>query len=158
MTYDYDKKLLKKLKDNYFTARALYETIKELAEEIDAKVLAENEFYETEESAIIMGHEKPERILISDHTYMMDLKKELPRYLDLVYPEYVKAGIADPRGRDYIPYAEEKDLYFKAKRQLVEYAIEIIPDTYPEKSVLKKWSLNLKYEEKILDIILKLEC
>ena len=47
----YDKVLLGKMKSNYFNAKALYETIKANAEEIQRKVLAENEFYETEDIA-----------------------------------------------------------------------------------------------------------
>ena len=63
----YDKALLGKLKSNYFNAKALYECIKEQAEEIQRKILAENEFYETEDIAERMekrgGSGKPERIL-----------------------------------------------------------------------------------------------
>ena len=76
----YDKNFLGKLKSNYFNAKALYETIKENAEEIQRKILAENEFYETEDIAERMekrgGSGKPERILDPDHTYMMDLDNE----------------------------------------------------------------------------------
>ena len=43
------------------------------------------------------GDGKPKRILDPDLTYLMDLEKELPRFIDLCYPEYVKAGIADSR-------------------------------------------------------------
>lgn len=68
----YDKVLLGKMKSNYFNAKALYETIKANAEEIQRKVLAENEFYETEDVAEMMekrgGSGKPERILDPDHT------------------------------------------------------------------------------------------
>ena len=39
----YDKAFLGKLKSNYFNAKALYEIIKTKAEEIQRKVLAENE-------------------------------------------------------------------------------------------------------------------
>ena len=47
----YDRKFLAKLKSNYFNAKALYETVKENAEEIERKILSENEFYETEDIA-----------------------------------------------------------------------------------------------------------
>lgn len=83
----YDKAFLGKLKSNYFNAKALYETIKANAEEIQRKILAENEFYETEDIAEIMkkrgGDGKPKRILNPDHTYMMDLDNELPRFIDI---------------------------------------------------------------------------
>lgn len=157
----YDKKFLGKLKSNYFNAKALYETVKENAEEIQRKVLAENEFYETEDIAEKMqkrgGDGKPKRILDPDLTYMMDLEKELPRFLDLCYPEYVKAGIADPRGKEYIPEAEEKELFYEAEKQLVEYGIDIIPDEFGEKETLRKAVQMIKYRDKVLDLVLRLE-
>lgn len=51
---NYDRKFLAKLKSNYFNAKALYETVKENAEEIERKILAENEFYETDDVAKMM--------------------------------------------------------------------------------------------------------
>lgn len=157
----YDKVLLGKMKSNYFNAKALYETIKANAEEIQRKVLAENEFYETEDVTEMMekrgGDGKPKRILDPDLTYMMDLEKELPRFIDLCYPEYVKAGIADPRGKNYCPDAQSRELLLEATRQLVEYGIDIIPDGFGEKEVLRKAVQMIKYRDKVLDIVLKLE-
>lgn len=157
----YDKTLLGKMKSNYFNAKALYETIKANAEEIQRKVLAENEFYETEDVAEMMekrgGDGKPKRILDPDLTYMMDLEKELPRFIDLCYPEYVKAGIADPRGKNYCPDAQSRELLLEATRQLVEYGIDIIPDGFGEKETLRKAVQMIKYRDKVLDIVLKLE-
>lgn len=157
----YDKVLLGKMKSNYFNAKALYETIKANAEEIQRKVLAENEFYETEDVAEMMekrgGDGKPKRILDPDLTYMMDLEKELPRFIDLCYPEYVKAGIADPRGKNYCPDAQSRELLLEATRQLVEYGIDIIPDGFGEKETLRKAVQIIKYRDKVLDIVLKLE-
>ena len=157
----YDKVLLTKLKNNYFNAKALYKTIKANAEEIQRKVLAENEFYETEDIAEMKekrgGSGKPERILDPDLTYMMDLDNELPRFIDLCYPEYVKAGIADPRGKNYIPEANAKDLMWEAEKQLVEYAIDIIPDEFAEKETLRKGVRNIKWKNKVLDLVLSLK-
>lgn len=157
----YDKVLLGKMKSNYFNAKALYETIKANAEEIQRKVLAENEFYETEDIAEMMekrgGDGKPKRILDPDLTYMMDLEKELPRFIDLCYPEYVKAGIADSRGKDYIPEANAKDLMYEAEKQLVEYGIDIIPEEFGEKETLRKAVQMIKYRDKVFDLVLRLE-
>ena len=158
---NYDRKFLAKLKSNYFNAKALYETVKENAEEIERRILAENEFYETEEVAEMMekrgGDGKPKRILDPDLTYMMDLDNELPRFIDLCYPEYVKAGIADKRGKNYIPEAEAKDLMHQAEKQLVEYGIDIIPDEFGEKETLRKAVRNIKWRDKVLDLVLRLE-
>ena len=158
----YDKALLGKMKSNYFNAKALYETIKANAEEIQRKVLAENEFYETEEWVDIKEKRtktktKPKRILNPDDTYLMDLDKELPRFIDLCYPEYVKAGIADSRGKNYIPEANAKDLMYEAEKQLVEYGIDIIPDEFGEKETLRKAVQMIKYRDKVLDLVLRLE-
>lgn len=157
---NYDRKFLAKLKSNYFNAKVLYEMIKENAEEIERNVLAENEFYETEEVAEMMekrgGEGKPKRILEPSMTYMMDLDKELPRFIDLCYPEYVKAGIADPRGKGYCPDAQSKELYQEATKQLVEYGIDIMPDI-PEKETLRKAIQNIKWRDKVLDLVLNLE-
>lgn len=158
---NYDRKLLVKLKSNYFNAKAFYETVKENAEEIERKILAENEFYETEEVAEMMGERggdgKPKRILKPSMTYMMDLDNELPRFIDLCYPEYVKAGIADPRGKGYCPDAQSRELLLEATKQLVEYGIEIIPDEFEEKETLRKAVRNIKWRDKVLDLVLGLE-
>ena len=157
----YDKAFLGKLKSNYFNAKALYEIIKTKAEEIQRKVLAENEFYETEDIAEIMkkrgGNGQPKRILDPDLAYMMDLDNELPRFIDLCYPEYVKAGIADSRGKGYIPEANAKDSMYEAEQQLVEYGIDIIPDEFGEKEILRKAVQMIKYRDEVLDLVLRLE-
>ena len=157
----YDKILLGKLKSNYFNAKALYETVKENAREIERKILAENEFYETEEHSEMMkmrgGSGKPERILDPENTYMMDLDTELPRFIDLCYPEYMKAGIADKRGKNYIPEAESRDLFYEAEKQLIDFAIDIIPEELGEKETLRKAVQMIKWRYKVLDLVLKLE-
>lgn len=158
----YDKVLLGKLKSNYFNAKALYETIKANAEEIQREVLAENEFYETEEWTDIKAKRtktktEPKRILNPDDTYLMDLENELPRFIDLCYPKYVKAGIADPRGKDYCPDAQSRELLLEATKQLVEYGIDIIPDEFGEKETLRKAVQNIKWRDKVLDLVLRLE-
>ena len=121
MKINYDKKFLAQLKKNFFMAKALYECIKNEAEEIQRKVLAENEFYESEELAEMMetrgGSGTPKRILEPSETYMMDLNTDFQRYMDLTYAEYVKAGIDDPRGREYIPEAgQSQGLRFRSSR------------------------------------------
>lgn len=162
MQLNYDKKLLAQLKNNFFMAKALYECIKNEAEEIQRKVLAENEFYESEELAEMMetrgGSGTPRRIFKPSETYLMDLEPDFQRYMDLTYAEYVKAGIDDPRGREYIPEAESKDLYYEAIKQLVDYGVDIIPDGMGEKETLRKAVQMIKYRDKVLDLVLRLEC
>lgn len=158
---EYNKELLRKLKENYFTSKALYKVTKEQAEEIDRKILLEYEFYESKEIAEKKksrgGNGSPKRILEPFNTFLME-ESDFNRYLDFTYSEYVKSGIADPRGKNYIPEAEEKALYHEAEQQLIDYAIDIIPDFLNEKETLKKYSQVTKYREQILNIILMLEC
>ena len=158
---EYNRTFLRKLKENYFMSKALYETVKEQAEEIEKKILLEYEFYEskeiTDKKKSRGGNGSAKRILEPFNTFLME-ESDFNRYLDLAYSEYVKSGIADPRGKDYIPEAEEKALYHEAEQQLIDYAIEIIPDFLNEKETLKKYSQVTKYREQILNIILMLEC
>lgn len=150
----YDKKYLGKLKSNYYNAKALYEFIVQTDEEIQRKVLLTHPFYK-EESMRDGGSMEENRIYEPSETYMMDLDNDFPQFLDLVYPEYVKAGIANNKGKEYIPEADSRSLMLQAEKQLVEYGIAIIPDEYAaEKEILLK---NVKYRDKILSIVLCLE-
>lgn len=147
---NYDRKFLAKLKSNYFNAKALYETVKENAEEIERRILAEMREKRGRDG-------KPKRILEPSMTYMMDLDNELPRFIDLCYPEYVKAGIADQRGKGYCPDAQSRELLLEATKQLVEYGIEIIPDELGVKETLRKAVQYIKWRDKMLDLVLRLE-
>lgn len=158
---NYNKKELAVLKDNYFKARALYETIKEEAETIQKNILANNEFFESEEWTERMKKRgengEPRRILRPFDTFLMK-DEDFQKYLDLCYEEYKRAGIDDKRGKEYIPEAEAKDLYWEAEKQLVLYGIEIIPDGMKEKETFREAIKNIKYKGKVLDLILRLEC
>ena len=156
----YDKKLLGKLKSNYLNAKALYECIKQQVEDIGIKVLQENEFYESEEWSEMMenrgGNGNRKRITRPFNTFLME-EADFQKYLDLVYAEYVKAGIADKRGRGWCPEAEYGDLYRETMKQLVDYGIDIIPDCFGEKETLRKAVQNIKWRDKVLDLVLRLE-
>ena len=158
---NYNKSDLKVLKKVYFEARALYETIKEEAENIQTSILANNEFYEsdewTERKVTRGGDGERKRILKPFDSYLMN-DEDFQKYLDLCYEEYKKAGIDDKRGREYCPEAEAENLYWEAEKQLVLYGIDIIPDGMAEKETLREAVKNIKYKEKVLDLILKLEC
>lgn len=145
-----DRSLLRTLKNNYYMAKAMYETIKGMSYEIRQKVLEENAFYEAQDESGV-----PKRIYDPDRSWLMDQDADFLRYLDLCYERYVEAGIADERGRDYLPEAKSKDLYTQAVTALLHYALDIIP--YEQGSILLKAMNNLKYREIMLDYILRLE-
>ncbi len=157
---NYNKTELKALKNNYFMAKALYETIKEEAEEIQRNILAANEFYAADDMMEITiargGTEADRRILKPFATFKMS-DDDFQKFLDLCCEEYKKAGIEDKRGKEYCPEAEAHDLYWEAEKQLVLYAIDIIPDGMNEKEALREAIKNIKYKEKVLDLILRLE-
>ena len=158
----YDKKSLRKLKNNYFAARALYELIKEEAERIQTEILLKNEFYESEEwmekvNSRRKTQEERKRILRPFDSYLMT-EDDFQKYLDLCYAEYKKAGIDDKRGKEYCPEAESQSLYWEAEKQLVLYGIDIIPCEMKEKEILRNAIKNVKYKEKVLDLVLKLAC
>lgn len=160
-TLNYNKAELKTLKNIYFISKAFYETIKEQAEEIQKNILAANEFYATDDMMEITiargGTEADRRILKPFATFKMS-DNDFQKFLDLCYEEYKKAGIEDKRGKEYCPEAEAKDIYWEAEKQLVLYAIDIIPDGIKEKETLREAIKNINYKEKVLDLILRLEC
>jgi hypothetical protein len=79
-------------------------------------------------------------------------------YLDLCYAEYKRAGIDDKRGREYIPEAESRELYKQTEKLLVEYGIDIIPDEMTEKETLRNAVKITKYRDRVLELVLALEC
>lgn len=161
MKVNYNKQELKSLKEAYFTARALFETIRDTAEEIQRNILTEHPFFEeAEKSAVFESRgrgNKDTRILRPFDSYLMS-EADFNKYLDLCYEEYKKAGIDDKRGREYIPEAESRDLYKEAEKLLVEYAIDIIPDTMTEKETLRNAVKMTKYRDRVLELVLALEC
>lgn len=159
---EYNKAELKALQQTYFIAKAFYETVKGTAEEIERRILSENEFYETKENAEKMqkrgGTGKPERILDPNLTYLfVDDKEQFDRYLTLCYAEYQKAGIADSRGKGYCPDAESRDLLRQAEGALLDYAESIVPSGLIDAETFKQMKAHWKYREQLLNLILRLE-
>ena len=161
MKVSYNKQELKKLKETYFTARALFETIRDMAEEIQKNILAEHPFFEEAEKTAMFESKgrgnTDTRILKPFDSYLMS-EADFNKYLDLCYAEYRKAGIDDKRGREYLPEAESRDLYKQSEKLLVEYGIDIIPDEMSEKATLRNAVKSTKYRDRVLELVLSLEC
>lgn len=146
----YDRKLLSKLKKNYLTAKALEETIHEQAEQIAQTILNDNEFFKEDEFG-------DNRITRPAHDFLMS-DDDFERYTKMRYAEYVKTGIADPRGWEWIPGAEEAELRREAEQMLVDFALDIMPEGLAtQREILRKHSTDCKIREQILDSILRLE-
>ena len=147
----YDKKLLRKLKKNYFTAKAMEEIIKEQAEQIAQTILDENEFYACKD------WRDHGRITRPMHDYLMS-DEDFERYTKMRYAEYIKVGIADARGWEWCPEAEAMELKKEAEQMLVNFALDIMPDSLSaQRDILRKHSTDYKIREQILDNILRLE-
>ena len=138
----------------YITAKAAEEAIKEISEDIQRKILAENIYTVSPEFKNRRGI--GERITEPKHTYLMDEEIFLNDFLDKCYAEYHKAGIADSRGKEYIPEAVARDTRLDAEKALMQLAIDILPDI-PEKETLRKATTHWKYREQILELILRLD-
>jgi len=145
-----DRDLLRTLQNNYYMAKAMYETIKGLSHEIRQKVLEENAFYEAPDESGV-----PKRIYDPDRSWLMDQDADFLRYLDLCYKRYIEAGIANERGKEYLPEAESKDLCTQAETALLHYALSIVP--HKQGAVLLNVINDMKYREIMLDYILRLE-
>ena len=158
----FNKTELKALKDTYFVAKALYESVRDTAEEIQKNILKKYPFYEDAEKLNILNESRRRkektRILKPFDSYLMS-DADFDKYLDLCYEEYKKAGIDDKRGREWVPETESRELYTEATKMLVEFGLSIIPDRFAtEKETLKEAVKNIKYRDKVLDLVLRLEC
>ena len=138
----------------YITAKAVEETIREISEDIQQKILAKNIYTVSPEFQNRRGI--GERITEPKHTYLMDEEIFINDFLDKCYAEYQRAGIADSRGKEYIPEAVARDTRLDAEKALMQLAIDILPDI-PEKETLRKATTHWKYREQILDLILRLD-
>ena len=138
----------------YITAKAAEEAIKEISEDIQRKILAENVYTVSPEFQNRRGI--GERVTDPKHTYLMDEEAFINDFLDKCYAEYQKAGIADSRGKEYIPEAVARDTRLDAEKALIEIAIDILPDI-SEKETLREAAKHWKYREKILELILRLD-
>ena len=138
----------------YITAKAAEETIGEIAEDIQRKILAENVYTVSPEFKNRRGI--GERIIDPKHAYLMNEEAFINDFLDKCYAEYQKVGIADGRGKEYMPEAVARDTRLDAEKALIQLAIDILPDI-PEKETLREAAKHWKYREQILELILRLD-
>lgn len=138
----------------YITAKAAEEAIRKISEDIQRKILAENIYTVALEFQNRRG--VGERVTEPRHAYLMDEEIYINDFLDKCYMEYQKAGIADSRGKEYIPEAVARDTRLDAEKALIQLAIDILPDI-PEKETLRKATTHWKYREQILNLILRLD-
>lgn len=126
------------------------QTIEELTEEIQQKILDENVYMDEHHNS-----EEKMRITRPFDDYLMNEDIFKNDYLEKCYAEYKKAGIADPRGKEYIPSSESKDKLKQAENQLLDFIIKILPAEIAHEAI--KARHHWKYKEQMLDLTLRLD-
>lgn len=147
------------LQATYYIAKAAEETINEIDEEIKRKVLSENEYYITDELWELMTkrgiNPADRRITEPKNSYEMS-EEEMKDFVKKLYPEYLKAGIADDRGEGYIPSARAREARYEAEKALINIVIDLFKNTEYEE-LFRRAAQHWKYREQLLELILKLK-
>ena len=151
---NYDKKYLAQLKETYFTAKALKETIIEQVNNIKNLVLSVNAYYAKNKRLTRRSLANNEQITSYKHDYMMS-EKDFSDYLSECYKEYQKQNIAHPQGKEYCPDYPYTELRQQAETTLIDYGLKILP--IEQQEILKYSARHITHRQKILDLILCLE-
>jgi hypothetical protein len=141
------KKSLKSAQENYIKAKILNDEIESITNECKIKVLAENEFFESEEYKV------GQRILKPFRDFMMsDLDFE--KYCKLVYNEYIEKGLEVPNYNTTTNYKSRPNL-LKAENELFKIGVSIIPQEN-RKDLERSFNIISKRDE-ILKLMPQLE-
>lgn len=154
---------LKTLKDHvcaYELAKLNLDIVQETAKNIEEDVLNKNFFYIDPTMKEIMeyrGVALNDRITRADDACMIrEEQKQL--FYELCYVGYKKAGIADRRGVGYCPDNEARETLYTAESEMINYAIQILPQNYNgfvfDKGELRKGIRNIIYKEKFINLIM----
>ena len=147
--------------DDLLICQAAEQTVKEIAEEIETKVLAENEYmmdakYIDElNEAGNSRHWKAERITRPFDSYLM-ADADFQDYLGKCYDGYVKAGIAHPWGKGFCPDAPYREARIKAENKLLDLFEKVMPEVISHKDynmMRKHW----KYRERLINLALDMK-
>ena len=146
--------------DDLLFCQAAEQTIKEIAEEIETKVLAENEYMTDSEYIETLAEckarrWKDERITRPFDSYLM-ADADFQDYLEKCYAEYVKAGIAHPQGKGYCPDAPYREARIKAENALLDLFEKVMPEVISHKDynlMRKHW----KYRERLINLALDMK-
>ena len=156
---------LRTLKDHicvYELAKLNLDIVQQMAKDVEENVLNKNFFYIDPTMKEIMEWRRgtpleDDRITRADDACMIrNEQKEL--FYNLCYVGYKKAGIADRRGVGYCPDNDAKDAFYAAEREMIDYAIKILPESYNgfvfDKGELRKGVRNIIYKEKFINLIM----
>lgn len=144
------------LQETYLIAKAMEEEINAKDEEIKRKVLAENEYYISDELWKLMKEDEPGRRITDPKGDFEMSETDMKDYIKKLYTEYLKAGIADDRGEGYIPSARAREARHEAENALLDIVIELFKGTEYEDAI-RRATKHWKYREQLLDITMKLK-
>ena len=151
--------------DDLLICQAAEQTVKEIAEEIETKVLAENEYMmdakyidELNEAAAegkLSRRCKVERITRPFDSYLM-ADADFQDYLEKCYDGYVKAGIAHPWGKGFCPDAPYREARIKAENALLDLFERIMPEviSHEDYNMMRK---HWKYRERLINLALDMK-
>ena len=147
--------------DDLLFCQAAEQTVKEIAEEIETKVLAENEYMmdakhiDELNEAGNSRHWKVERITKPFDSYLM-ADDDFQDYLEKCYTEYVKAGIAHPQGKGYCPDAPYREARIKAENALLDLFERVMPEVISHEDY-KMMRTHWKYRDRLLNLALDMK-
>ena len=146
--------------DDLLFCQAAEQTVKEIAEEIETKVLAENEYMMDAKRIETLAecdarHWKVERITRPFDSYLM-ADADFQDYLEKCYDGYVKAGIAHPWGKGFCPDAPYREARIKAENALLDLFERIMPEviSHEDYNMMRK---HWKYRERLINLALDMK-
>ena len=148
-----NKEKFVQLQNTVLVLKAQVKAIEEITQEIEQKILDENVYLVSDENRRAFEIEE-KRITKPFNTYLMDTEEFENDYLEKCYAEFKKVGIADTRGKEWIPGAEQKKALKNAEDELLNFVIDALPSEIACKLIEARY--HWEYREKIIDLTLKL--
>lgn len=152
------------LQHMYLLKQIENEIVQERFKEVYNKVLADNPFYsdrdcDCERSRSGNKISKGDRILSSDGQWLMSTE-DYNRFLEICRKENFSAGLTDEEGR-YTEETNTENQLRDIKEKLICLSVEILPDDFPNKKLLKdaieyKGYQSYKTREKLFELVMKL--
>ena len=148
-----NNKRLVQLQNNVIVLKAKVKAIEELTEKIEQKILDENIYLISSGNRRFFKLEG-KRITKPSNIYLMDREEFENDYLEKCYFEFKKAGIADARGKEWVPGSKERKSLKNAEDELLDFVINSLPSEIAcELSEVKN---HWEFREKMIDLTLKL--
>lgn len=150
------------LQHMYLLKQIENEIVQERFKEVYNKVLSENPFYsdrDCERNRSGNKISKGDRILSSDDQWLMSAK-DYDRFLEICRKEDFAAGLTDEEGK-YIEETNTENQLSDIKERLICLSVEILPDDFPNKKLLKdaieyKGRNSYKTRETLFELVMKL--